>query len=947
MVGSIAVARGKRCGIKGLGALAILAFALVTAAPAAADVQPFEVSEYRKDFDVSRAQAEEALETQAEGAEADIVGQLEDSLGDRYAGIWFDNQSGEFVVPLLPGTGSQAISSELADADLGGGEFRTARVESSWEELEAAQEKIDAELNALIEEQLVQTSLDPRANAVVVEVAGDAPVTAHSEARRLAARANAPVEVRVGDAADFGTVLDACTDVFCGTPLRGGVKIYGEADPSKACTAGFRAIGTSDGGRYMLTAGHCVQVPGLPATMNWTTKDDLLAVHPVGQTQQGWKYPGGDWAKIKANGSWWDVPSWPAQVVVWGTPIFNENGAIVGKTPTVDSERAITSETSSVIGTYACHSGIVTGTTCGTVTGIDITHSWAGLAVYNLNELANVCSDHGDSGGPVFTGNTALGMLTGSGDPKCGDTAYYTDITEATDALGVTVAPRLPSPSVTINQATAINGNPGYATVKGTVTLPGTTINNKDINVTLFKWENEDWVQKATIPTKVNNNSYELNNWHGVGTGAWLARAEFPAQGELGAATSNTVTEGSFTVKDGYRFVSKSSGRCLDVRGADKENGAVIQQGGCGNPATGQNQVFGLIPVGEHVLILGRHSNRCITVSGAGTGDGTPMVQWTCQGSPANDPQLFKFVPSGGGSYVEMRVKHTNKCLTVHGALPGDEVPMLQWTCAGVDHQRWTIQSVDSGPIPIDTNLTVPPGEVLNGQPGYVNVNGYVKAGAYPLAGKALNVNYQKEVGPNQWETKSTAHPTLNSEGYYAYPNMAVSTGNWRVRAVLPASAPFAESASSYHYFTIKSGYQFVFRNANKCMSLHANLPADGTPMLQWECGAPDPNMGQTFTLVPRGNGYYYVEINSTDKCVSVHGALQAQGTGILQWPCQGGTNQEWQVVAIAGQAPWNALIARHSGQCASMTGNQNGASLVQWGCAWAPTQQFKFVHVN
>ncbi|MET0304876.1 MAG: RICIN domain-containing protein [Solirubrobacterales bacterium] len=935
---------GRKSSFKGMLLIAA-ALTLITVSPASGDVGSLEAREYSRDFNVSAAQAENTLEVQGNGVEADIAGQLEERLGDRYAGVWFDNAGSEFVVPLLPG--ASGVGEEFAAADLDGGDFRTTPASSSWEALEAAQDRIDDALGDLIGEQLVQTSLDPRINGVVIKQAQGVGSIQQEQIQALAE--GAAVNVQVSQAPDerFHLTTTACVQKWsiCDTPMRGGVLIAPAGTPltGGGCTAGFNATGNASPDRYVLTAGHCAA-----STNEWESFLSTEQPKYLGKVAS-WTFPTHDYASINVNGTSWDTSPWPSHVAFWGHAV--EGGK--PDTPIVNPSVPITGEGVSFKGQFVCHSGSQSGTSCGFVTAVGVTGNvGGGQSILGLTEFGKTCSISGDSGGPVFTGNTALGLYVADDSkaeptPKeqeefCKRTGFYQEITEATKALNVSVAPV--APQVTITQATALNGNPGWATIKGEVKAPnGTPITNKVINIKLFKWENNSWALKATPQVPVTNNAFELSNWNGVGPGGWLAKAVFPAQAPYGEASSNEVNEGSFTVKDGYRFVAKASGRCLDVYGADKENGASMQQWDCSSPVTQQNQVFTMVPVGGYVLLVARHSNRCVSVHGGLTEDGTPMLQWTCGTAPNNDSQLYKVVDAGSG-YVQLQLKHSGKCLTVHGALKENGVPMLQWTCG--DAGKWTIQSVDSGPIPLEAHITV--GEVLHGQPGYVNVDGYVKSGAYSLAGRTISVNYQKEIGPSQWETKSSAQTTLNSEGYYSYPYMGVSPGNWRVRAVLPAGAPFAESASPYQPFEVKSGYQFIFRHSGQCMSLHGNLSAPGTPLLQWPCGSPpDPNQGQVFTLVPRGNGYHYVEINSTDQCVSVHGALQAPGTGILQWPCGGGTNQEWQIVPIAGQAPWFAMIARHSGQCASVTGSQNGASLVQWGCTWAGTQQWKFVPVN
>ena len=49
---------------------------------------------------IQTAQAEINLAIQHRGTKVDIVDQVRDSLGEAYAGIWFDTEVGEFVVPV-------------------------------------------------------------------------------------------------------------------------------------------------------------------------------------------------------------------------------------------------------------------------------------------------------------------------------------------------------------------------------------------------------------------------------------------------------------------------------------------------------------------------------------------------------------------------------------------------------------------------------------------------------------------------------------------------------------------------------------------------------------------------------------------------------------------------------------------------------------------------------
>lgn len=243
------------------------------------------------------------------------------------------------------------------------------------------------------------------------------------------------------------------------------------------------------------------------------------------------------------------------------------------------------------------------------------------------------------------------------------------------------------------------------------------------------------------------------------------------------------------------------------------------------------------------------------------------------------------------------------------------------------------------------------------GQPGYVDVVGSVTStpGAFSLAGKYVNVNYQKETSPGNWTTLASTHPTINGESKYAWPSEGVSVGNWRVRVVFPKQQPFKESVpSAYHPFTIFSGYHLFSRNSGKCLAVTSNSTANGAAILQWSCTPlTNPADGYTVGLRPMAGGFYQLRINprtsaevSSPKCLDVTGVSTANGAKLQQYQCLGESqpNQLWQMIPIAGQPPWVAFAAKHSGRCADVEGvsTANGALIQQWDCHWGGNQQWR-----
>lgn len=476
--------------------LAVVVAMMLGAAPASAEVTPFEAESYSEDFAVSTAQAEETLELQQQGA--GVVELLEDGLDDEYAGVWFDNESGEFVVPLAPGVDDAAVADQFAYLALSD-DFRTVAVDSTWEELEAAQEQLDAVLfGEGGQGDLVQTFLDPRTNAVVIRVADVAGEADVSELEGLAASADVAVEVRQSDDERLGVEAMACkttTPRHCGRPLRGGVALTPESGGLVAegeCSMGFKAWDPDTNDRYVLTAGHCAK-----KFSKWGAKDfDEGLEKPVGSVT-AYSYPGGDWAMIKANGSYWDTSPWPSRVAHFGG----------------DQLTPINAESWSYLGQYVCHSGNKTGTSCGNVSALDLTYvdEGSGGTVYNATEFGKVCSVAGDSGGPVFAGNTALGIYAAadieSTYPNCATTAVYMEITDVTDSLGIAVGPRVapPPPPASWHLDASITG--GSTDEAGISTTGSGTLNVfiRSIGQLLHKrWTNATgWSNWSIVPNSV------------------------------------------------------------------------------------------------------------------------------------------------------------------------------------------------------------------------------------------------------------------------------------------------------------------------------------------------------------------------------------------------------------------------------------------------------------
>ncbi|HYQ78803.1 MAG TPA: trypsin-like serine protease [Solirubrobacterales bacterium] len=444
-----------------VAALFLACMALPAGAPAQTAQTPIEpgnptaeqVADYAAENGLGHTDAEHALSVQA--AATGIVQQLEAVLGGGYAGVWFDDKSGQLVIPVVAQAQADRAFGLVKSLTIDSSS-RIVAVRSSWDELEAAQEQINSGLGELIKGQLAQTWLDARRNAVVVRVPANAEAGVRSSAAEVAAAAKVSVVIETADGLSrFSSRPYACfvPEASCDRPPRAGIFIgpAGVAKNLLSCTAGFKAIGNTFGNRFMLTAGHCYK-----DSADWRAWDGTeLADHYLGHIEAG-AYPGDDYAAIRVNGygDWWEEgpTGFPSTVVYWGG----------------DQNIPVQAESSSYLGESACMSGWASKSSCGTVTRIDFTNTYEdGSTVNHLTELHGntLKAGPGDSGGPVWTGNTALGLI--SGGPEDSTRVYYTEVTRDTAALGVSVGPQVGAPPYAeTTDATNVQGRQVSANAK-------------------------------------------------------------------------------------------------------------------------------------------------------------------------------------------------------------------------------------------------------------------------------------------------------------------------------------------------------------------------------------------------------------------------------------------------------------------------------------------------
>ncbi|WP_445517557.1 S1 family peptidase [Streptomyces sp. NEAU-174] len=188
--------------------------------------------------------------------------------------------------------------------------------------------------------------------------------------------------------------------------LSGGDPIY--ASSGWRCSAGFNVhVGAA---YYILTAGHCTE--GYPT---WRT-GLALSIGPTAYSS----FPVNDYGYISYTNA---LLSHPSNVNLY-------NGTY----------RTITGAANASVGMLVERSGSTTGRHSGTVTGLNYTVNYGnGDIVYQMIRT-NVCAEPGDSGGPLFSGNTAIGLTSGgTGDCAFGGVTYFQPVIEALNNHGASL----------------------------------------------------------------------------------------------------------------------------------------------------------------------------------------------------------------------------------------------------------------------------------------------------------------------------------------------------------------------------------------------------------------------------------------------------------------------------------------------------------------------------
>jgi hypothetical protein len=139
-----------------------------------------------------------------------------------------------------------------------------------------------------------------------------------------------------------------------------------------------------------------------------------------------------------------------------------------------------------------------------------------------------------------------------------------------------------------------------------------------------------------------------------------------------------------------YKICANHSGKCLEVKGDSKDNGANVQQWEYEDK---DNQKWKLEPVGDagNYKICAKHSGKCLSIEDGGTHDGANVVQkpyedWTDQ------KWNLDYVSDGNYKIINNR---SSKCLDVYAFNTTNGGNVEQWKCNGFSNQLWKLEPVE------------------------------------------------------------------------------------------------------------------------------------------------------------------------------------------------------------------------------------------------------------
>jgi hypothetical protein len=420
--------------------------AVVKASPGPTPVDAdWEAAGFARERGITLAEAKRRMGWQVHAP--DLAERARADLGERFGGVWIDVADGDRIKVGV----TRATSTARGSRSVGGGSGassatiaaptvavqRSAAAVGLIEGVDAVEvlrpmaalERANTWLSAQIArvndraEVTLAAGLRTDLNAVELDVPDQGTLTAAQHDLVTTA------SVALGDTLVIGSyhghvATHGCVYPNCDPPLRGGVLI--SSSDGVFCTGGFTAKSNVNAGLYQFTAGHCGEESLTGATWSARASDgSAVALGPM----HHWEWDsGGDMAIVLIE----DTSTWNPQPWVFVT---------AGPETTENQTYPITATNWTVVGQRICITGAFFGNSnCGVVTQLGVTateeDAFGNLSTITDLGRANYCATSGDSGGPLYASNQALG-LTSSQYSQCDN--LYQGIRQAEANMNVKI----------------------------------------------------------------------------------------------------------------------------------------------------------------------------------------------------------------------------------------------------------------------------------------------------------------------------------------------------------------------------------------------------------------------------------------------------------------------------------------------------------------------------
>ncbi|MEV4064166.1 S1 family peptidase [Nonomuraea dietziae] len=319
---------------------------------------------------------------------------LDEALGARDAGSYFDPAQGKLVVTITDDADAQAVVAAGAIPK---------KVARSADDLDKIMRRLDRAARVTG----TAWAVDPASNQVVVWFDESVNQGQRQRIESIVKQINDEEAAASPERAATGPAVR--TESEAGTFnlfIQGGDAIY---TGSSRCSLGFNVrSGTTT---YFVTAGHCTNIGA-----TWyadSARTVVLGTRTISS------FPGNDYGVVRYTNTSIAKPG--------GVNLYNS------------SSRDITTAGNAYVGQSVQRSGSTTGVRSGTVTALNATVNYPQGTVRQMIRTT-VCAQPGDSGGSLFAGSTALGLTSGgSGNCSTGGTTFFQPVIEALNAAGANV----------------------------------------------------------------------------------------------------------------------------------------------------------------------------------------------------------------------------------------------------------------------------------------------------------------------------------------------------------------------------------------------------------------------------------------------------------------------------------------------------------------------------